>query len=122
MTRFRNAQALRELCHQYGALFIVNDEPILAKRPTALQRTVKWVRRNPTKSIVGAVVTLAFVAITAPLLQLSLERARTFQANAEASEERARTAEAEAARARERERARRSAASEPIAMNAPMAR
>lgn len=30
-TRFRNAQALRELCHQYGALFIVNDEPILAK-------------------------------------------------------------------------------------------
>lgn len=30
MTRFRNAQALRELCHQYGALFIVNDEPILA--------------------------------------------------------------------------------------------
>lgn len=30
MTRFRNAQALRELCQQYGALFIVNDEPILA--------------------------------------------------------------------------------------------
>lgn len=30
-TRFRNAQALRDLCHQYGALFIVNDEPILAK-------------------------------------------------------------------------------------------
>jgi len=30
ISRFRNAQALRELCHQYGALFIVNDEPILA--------------------------------------------------------------------------------------------
>lgn len=30
ITRFRNAQALRDLCHQYGALFIVNDEPILA--------------------------------------------------------------------------------------------
>lgn len=30
-TRFRNAQALRDLCLQYGALFIVNDEPILAK-------------------------------------------------------------------------------------------
>lgn len=30
ISRFRNAQALRELCHQYGALFIVNDEPVLA--------------------------------------------------------------------------------------------
>lgn len=30
IARFRNARALRDLCHQYDALFIVNDEPILA--------------------------------------------------------------------------------------------
>ena len=30
-TRERNAHALRGLCHEFGALFIVNDDPVLAE-------------------------------------------------------------------------------------------
>ena len=35
ITKFRHAKALRELCARYNALFIVNDEPILAKAVNA---------------------------------------------------------------------------------------
>ena len=36
----------------------------MAKPPTTMQRTVKWARRNPTKSVAVAVATVAFVAIS----------------------------------------------------------
>jgi WD40 repeat protein len=44
-------------------------EPIVARPPTALQRSVKWARRNPTKSAVAAVAAVAF-----PLIALLLWR------------------------------------------------
>ena len=41
------------------------DEPIQAQPPSTWKRTVKWARRNPTKSVAGAVAAAAFVAISA---------------------------------------------------------
>ncbi|MFP6683058.1 MAG: serine/threonine-protein kinase, partial [Polyangiaceae bacterium] len=51
----------------------LNDEPILAKPPTMVQRTVKWLRRNPAKSVTGAIAAVALVAIS--LLWLRAEEA-----------------------------------------------
>jgi serine/threonine protein kinase/formylglycine-generating enzyme required for sulfatase activity len=40
------------------------NEPIHATPPTRIDRTVKWVRRNPTKSTAAAIVVVAFATIT----------------------------------------------------------
>ncbi len=40
------------------------NEPVHARPPTLADRTVKWVKRNPTKSVAAGIVTLAFAAIT----------------------------------------------------------
>ena len=34
---------------------ILSDEPILARPPTRVQQVVKWVKRNPARSLAGAV-------------------------------------------------------------------
>lgn len=48
----------------------LNDEPIQAKPPAAAQRAIKWIKRNPTKSVGGAVAAAAFVAISALAIEL----------------------------------------------------
>ncbi|HJP02835.1 MAG TPA: protein kinase, partial [Planctomycetota bacterium] len=40
------------------------NEPIMARPPTAVQRAVKWVRRNPTRSVAGTVAVAALVVIS----------------------------------------------------------
>ena len=40
------------------------NEPIQAKAPTPVQRAVKWTKRNPMKSMGGALVSVALVAIS----------------------------------------------------------
>lgn len=42
----------------------LGHRPIVAKPPTRLARVAKWARRNPTKSIAGAVAAVAFVVIS----------------------------------------------------------
>ncbi|HBF23612.1 MAG TPA: hypothetical protein DDW23_07350 [Planctomycetes bacterium] len=67
--------------------FLAN-ETIHAKPPTAIQRTVKWTRRNPTKSISGGVAALALVAIAGFWQQAIAERNRALEAETQASAER----------------------------------
>ncbi len=53
----------------------LNDEPILAKPSGAMVRVTKWIRRNPTKSLVGAVAAVALVTISSLGLQLASSNA-----------------------------------------------
>jgi formylglycine-generating enzyme required for sulfatase activity/serine/threonine protein kinase len=82
------------------------NEPIKAQPPTVLERGVKWVRRNPTKSLVSVVVGVAFLVISGLGVKLaksnaSLETKTTeAQANATTAEANAKRADAEAAEAR----------------------
>lgn len=86
------------------------DEPILARAPGPLQRARKWVRRNPTKSVAGAVAAVAFAVISMLLWKVwqsntALElKTREAEANAEearTNEQRAQQNELEALRAAE---------------------
>ncbi|MDP7572747.1 MAG: serine/threonine-protein kinase, partial [Myxococcota bacterium] len=49
------------------------DEPILARPPGAVQRTAKWVRRNPTKSSLMVLGTAALVVISGLALRIADE-------------------------------------------------
>ncbi|MFT7670400.1 MAG: serine/threonine protein kinase/formylglycine-generating enzyme required for sulfatase activity [Planctomycetota bacterium] len=76
------------------------NEPIHAQPPTMMDRAVKWVRRNPTKSFVSVVVGVAFVVISGLGMKLAksntsleTEKANLAQTNNRLSEK---TAEAEA--------------------------
>jgi len=70
----------------------LGSEPILAKPPTALQRTVKWVRRNPTKSAAGTVAAVAMVAI-AWLGLVAMKNAEQARESATLADQRAGTLE-----------------------------
>jgi tetratricopeptide (TPR) repeat protein len=56
-------------------------EPILAKPPTTVQRGMKWLRRNPTKSVAGALTGIALAAISAMAWQLNLEKGKLAETN-----------------------------------------
>ncbi|MFT7670402.1 MAG: serine/threonine protein kinase, partial [Planctomycetota bacterium] len=90
------------------------NEPIHAQSPTMVERGVKWVRRNPTKSLVSAVVGVAFVVISGLGIKLAksntsleTEKANLAQTNTRLSEK---TAEAEASAERADENAERAKA------------
>jgi len=92
----------------------LDDQPILAKPPSILQRGTKWARRNPTKSAVGAVTAVAFVTITKLLLD-NVDTNRELAAALDAAEiERDRAIEAKQESLRQRDRARISAYSASI--------
>jgi len=82
----------------------LSDHPILAKPPSVLQRGSKWIRRNPTRSTVGAITAVAFVTISKLLLD-NVE-ANDHLANAlgftKVERDRAVAAEQETARQRDR--------------------
>ncbi|MCH2107260.1 MAG: serine/threonine-protein kinase, partial [Planctomycetes bacterium] len=95
----------------------LNEMPILAKPPTTLQRTVKWIRRHPTKSAAGAVAATAFIAVSGfwwranqaeaeaatALIEVVKEREATATALEFAQQERDRAVKAEEAAAKERD-------------------
>jgi formylglycine-generating enzyme required for sulfatase activity len=85
------------------------DEPIRARPPGALERALKWARRNPAKSSVAAVVLAALVVISS-LLLANLRANRELAGSntalaAKTVESEARRVEAERAAAAERQRA-----------------
>lgn len=59
--RFASAQSLADDLQRY-----LNDEPILAKPPTRIRRTVKWVKHHPWRAIAWA---LSFMLCGAGLLR-----------------------------------------------------
>ena len=71
------------------------NEPIHAKPPSPVQRAVKWVRRNPTRSGVGAVSVLAFTVIAWLSIQVYEQNEQLSEALMTAIEESARATEAE---------------------------
>lgn len=62
--RYASAAAFAEDLRRW-----LDDEPILAKPPTAAVRTLKWVRRNPWKFVSAATLLLLSVAGVARLFQ-----------------------------------------------------
>src|SRR5262245_3631931 len=92
------------------------NEPIQARPPTRVDRTLKWIKRNPTKSTAAAIAAVAFAAITGLLVQnvranraLSVERTNLASSNAALK---TKTSEAEASAAEARDNARIALASE----------
>jgi serine/threonine protein kinase/formylglycine-generating enzyme required for sulfatase activity len=66
-SRDKRYQTMKELAADLRRYLA--DEPILARPPGRLERALKWVRRNPAKSSVAAVVLVALVVISALLVQ-----------------------------------------------------
>ena len=62
------------------------SKPILAKPPTTLQRTTKWVKRNPTKSVAAGVAAGAMVVISW-LGLVAVDNAKQAETNAQLAEE-----------------------------------
>jgi hypothetical protein len=62
----------------------LNNEPILARPPSLVQRTVKWVRRNPAKSAAGTIAALALVAISLLWLQAEEQKQKALDAEGRA--------------------------------------
>lgn len=61
--RYATADAMAEDLRRF-----LNDEPILARRVSLLERYVRWARRHPGVAILGAVLTAVLVAATAASL------------------------------------------------------
>ncbi len=57
--RYPTADALAEDLRRFQ-----DDEPILARRATALERTARWARRNPGVAVLGGVLTAVLVLAT----------------------------------------------------------
>jgi len=54
----------------------LSNRPIMAKPPTAIQRAVKWSRRNPTKSVAGGTALLALVLVSYLLVVVQANNSR----------------------------------------------
>ncbi len=61
--RYQTADALAEDLRRFR-----DDEPILARRATAVERTARWARRNPGVAVLGGVLTAVLVLLTAASL------------------------------------------------------
>jgi len=98
--RYPTMAALVEDLERY-----LNELPILATPPTAVQRAVKWGRRHPTKSVAIAVVATAFMAVSGFWWRANQAEAAAATALAEAEREREATATALEIAKQEREQA-----------------
>ena len=61
--RYQTADALAEDLRRFR-----DDEPILARRATAVERYARWARRNPGVAVLGGVLTAVLVLVTAASL------------------------------------------------------
>ena len=57
--RYQKASELAEDLRRF-----LDDEPIMARRTTAVERYMRWARRNPVVAILGGVVTVLLLAAT----------------------------------------------------------
>lgn len=76
--RYQSASDLRDDLKRF-----LNDEPILARRTTALQRLVRWCRRNPK---LAGVTGIAIASMLAATLASSIGYAMTSAANTRTSQ------------------------------------
>jgi eukaryotic-like serine/threonine-protein kinase len=77
----------------------LDDEPILARRQTLVERYWRWARRNPGIALLGGVLTAVLVIVTVASLIIAKQMA-TLADNARHNEEKARQASTEAEEAR----------------------
>jgi serine/threonine-protein kinase len=103
--RYATADALAEDLRRFQA-----GEPIRARPVGRLERGWKWARRNPAvaglAAAVGAALLLVVVALSAGLVAVNAERARTALANANLTAEQEKTQAAYQAEAKRRRQAR----------------
>ncbi|MFT7670397.1 MAG: serine/threonine protein kinase/formylglycine-generating enzyme required for sulfatase activity [Planctomycetota bacterium] len=85
--RDRRFATMSELADDLGRF--LSDEPILAKPPTTLDRTRKWVRRNPTRSLAACILSVAFIVIAVLSLRLAAKTSEAQTSAASAQEFRA---------------------------------
>jgi serine/threonine protein kinase len=78
----------------------LNHEPITARAPSAWNRTVKWVRRNPTPSSVGLIGAVA-LALVSYLAQARTEQARIAEEKTRLADNKTKEAEVEKEKATE---------------------
>ncbi|MFT5051382.1 MAG: serine/threonine protein kinase/formylglycine-generating enzyme required for sulfatase activity [Chlamydiales bacterium] len=52
----------------------LNNEPIQARPPTVLDRSMKWGRRNPTRCVAAILVVVAFMIISALAIRIANQR------------------------------------------------
>src|SRR5262249_10258697 len=58
--RYQSANEMAEDLRHF-----LDDEPILARRPTSVERYARWARRNPGVAILGGVLTAVLLLVTA---------------------------------------------------------
>ncbi len=58
--RYQTADAMAEDLRRF-----LNDEPVLARRTTAIERYLRWARRNPWVAFLGGLLTAVLLAATA---------------------------------------------------------
>ena len=75
----------------------LDDEPILARRTTAVERYARWARHNPGVAVLGGVLTAVLVLVTAGSMIVagSMSRLAAKEANAARAAELARGQEAD---------------------------
>src|SRR5262249_19743262 len=86
--RYATAQELANDLRRF-----LDNRPVLARRPTLLQRLRKWTRRHP--AVVAAAVALLFLVAAGSLVSTALIRAEQGKAEAAYERERKRAEEAE---------------------------
>ncbi len=77
--RYPTADAMAEDLRRY-----LDDEPVLARRTTPLERYARWARRNPGVAVLGAVLTAVLLLVTAGSILAARRFARLFHSEREA--------------------------------------
>src|SRR5262249_23079821 len=77
--RYPTADAMAEDLRRY-----LDDEPVLARRTTALERYARWARRHPGVAVLGAVLTAVLVLVTAGSILAARRFARLFHSERKA--------------------------------------
>jgi serine/threonine protein kinase/tetratricopeptide (TPR) repeat protein len=90
--RYPTADAMAEDLRRY-----LDDEPVLARRTTAVERYARWARRNPGIAVLGGVLTAVLLLVTAASLIVAgnMKRLATERGAAALEAERARGQEAD---------------------------
>src|SRR5262249_54953694 len=69
--RYPTGDAMAEDLRRY-----LDDQPVLARRTTALERYARWARRNPVVAVLGAVLTAVLLLATGGSMMMAGRMAR----------------------------------------------